>query len=873
MERPDESTREPVPSAQPASRPLRDWIPDGALRSSDAILDRFLSWIAARGLEPYPAQEEALLALMTGDHVVLSTPTGSGKSLVALGLHFKALCEGKRSFYTAPIKALVSEKFFALCEELGAENVGMLTGDASINWGAPVICCTAEVLANMAVRQGERADAPYVAMDEFHYYGDAERGSAWQIPLLALPRTQFLLMSATLGNTAPIEEAIEARTQRRVAHVHSDERPVPLDYEYAETPLHETIERLLGSGKAPIYVVAFTQRAAAEQAQALTSANVSTRERRSEIGAAIGGFRFDSPYGKDVKRILHHGIGLHHAGLLPKYRLLVEQLAQKGLLSVICGTDTLGVGVNIPIRTVLFSALSKYDGEKQALLRVRDFKQIAGRAGRRGFDTQGSVVAQAPEHVIENARARAKAAASGGRKKVVAKSPPKGFVSWTRDTFDKLIALPTEPLVSRFAVSHGLLVACLQRGIEEGARSFGYEHALALIEACHDDDARKRRHRRDAAALFRSLRASEIVRLERGRPARLAIDGELQRDFSLHHSLSLFAVEAIAALDPASESYALDVLSVVEAILEDPRAILYQQEKRAKDELVARLKAEGVDYEERMAKLEQVSWPKPNAEFLRAAFEHFALHHPWVREEQVRPKGIAREMVERHASFADSVRANQLARMEGVLLRYLSQVWNALSHNVPASALTDELRDLCEYVRATVTQVDSSLVKEWESLVAPGAAPSAPEPDFARERLPDILRDERALRARVRAECHRLLRALSRGEFEEAARCLRNGAVPDDAATAPADDDAFTPARIAAALEPYFAEYESISFEPRARAADKTLVRERARHFYEAYQTLLDERDDGHFQLELEVDLRDGVPPEGPIVALRGISA
>ncbi|MCA9510308.1 MAG: DUF3516 domain-containing protein [Myxococcales bacterium] len=868
----DDATR---PAARPR-RPLRDWIPDGALVDPDAILDRFLSWVDASGLAPYPAQEEALLALMTGDHVVLSTPTGSGKSLVALGLHFKALCEGKRSFYTAPIKALASEKFFALCDELGAENVGMLTGDASINWGAPVVCCTAEVLANMALRQGERADAPYVVMDEFHYYGDPERGVAWQVPLLALPRTRFLLMSATLGNTAPIEEAIERRTGRRVAHVHSDERPVPLDYEYAETPLHETIERLLGEGKAPIYAVAFTQRAAAEQAQALTSANVSTRERRAEIAAAIGGFRFDSPYGKDVRRILHHGIGLHHAGLLPKYRLLVEQLAQKGLLQVICGTDTLGVGVNVPIRTVLFTALSKYDGEKQALLRVRDFKQIAGRAGRRGFDVRGSVVAQAPEHVIENARARAKAEAAGGAKKrkLVAKSPPKGFVSWTRDTFDQLVAKPTEPLVSRFAVSHGMLVACLQRGIDEGARASGYEHLLALVDACHDDEARKRRHRRDAAARFRSLRAAEIVRLERGRPARVRIDADLQRDFSLHHTLSLFAVEAIGALDPSSADYALDVLSVVEAILEDPRAILYQLERRAKDELMARLRAEGAEYEERMAALEKVSWPKPNAEFLRAAFEHFALHHPWVRAEQVRPKGIAREMVERYASFADTVRANQLARMEGVLLRYLSQVWNALAHNVPAAAVTEELRDVREYLRATVTQVDSSLVKEWESLVAPGDAPQGDAAPM-RAREPDVLRDERALRARVRAECHRLVRALAHRDFEEAARCVRGGedAASESGGADAADAGGWTAERIADALAPFFAEYASLSFEPRARTADKTLLRERAPRLWDVHQTLVDDRGDEHWSCELEVDLRDGVPAEGPLIALRGIAA
>ena len=845
----------------PAPRPLRDWVPEGALHDPEAILDRFLGWVDSTGLEPYPAQQEALLELVTGSHVVLSTPTGSGKSLVALGMHFKALCEGRRCFYTAPIKALASEKFFALCDELGADSVGMLTGDASINWGAPVICCTAEVLANMAVRQGARADAPYVVMDEFHYYGDPERGAAWEIPLLALPKTQFLLMSATLGNTAPIEERLAQRSGRAVAHVHSDERPVPLDYEYAETPLHETIERLLGRGEAPIYLVCFTQRTAAEQAQALTSAKVSTREERAAVVAAIGGFRFDSPYGKDLSRILRHGIGIHHAGLLPKYRLLVEQLAQQGLLKVICGTDTLGVGVNVPIRTVLFTQLSKYDGQRQAVLTARDFKQISGRAGRRGFDERGSVVCQAPEHTIENARLASKAAAAGGAKqrKLVKRKPPKHFVAWNQATFEQLRDKQAEPLVSRFAVTPSLLIGCLQRGQEEDLPASGYCALLELIDLCHRDERAKRRLRRDAAVMFRSLRRAEILRLERGRPARVSIDSELQRDFSLHHSLSLFLIEAVVALDATSETFAFDVLSLVEAILENPRAILYQQERRAKDELVARLKAERVPYEERMTELEKVSWPKPNEELVHATFDLFRERHPWVRDEDIRPKGIAREMAEHYVGFDDFVKRNQLARMEGLLLRYLSQVWNALTHTVPPAAMNEELHDLAGYLRATITAVDSSLVREWESLVAPDAETQA-LPEAYRPREPEILRDERAFRARVRAECHRLVRALARGDYEQAALGVRE------------QDDPWTPERLEHELAAFYQDCDHIVFEPRARSADKTWIKQQAPRLWDVHQVLVDDRDENLWNLECEIDLRDGVPEEGPILTLRRIA-
>jgi len=840
---------------------LLDFAPEGARLSPDAILDRFLSWLARRRLVPYPAQEEALLELMGGRHVVLSTPTGSGKSLVALGLHFKAFCEGRRSFYTAPIKALVSEKFFDLCREFGPENVGMLTGDASINWAAPVVCCTAEVLANMALRQGERADAPYVVMDEFHYYADRDRGWAWQVPLLLLPTTRFLLMSATLGNTASIEERLRDFTNREVAHVHSEERPVPLDFEYRETPLLETVEDLLGTRRAPVYIVHFTQREAAEQAQGLTSARIVDREGRRAIAEAIGDFRFDTPYGSVVSRILRFGIGLHHAGLLPKYRLLVEQLAQRGLLRVICGTDTLGVGVNIPIRTVLFSKLSKFDGEKVGILSVRDFRQIAGRAGRKGFDERGSVVCQAPEHVIENRQAEAKQAASGRRKPVRRKSPPQGFVSWDAATFERLRWSPPETLESQFRVTHGMLVALLQRGEEQDLPGSGYRELAALIARCHEPARRRSWLRREAAILFRALRRAGVVvvrRAETGRGSLARVARDLQRDFGLHQTLSLYLVEAIAALDPGDESYAVSVLSIVESILENPRAILEAQVRFAKGELIARLKAEGVPYEERIERLAEVTWPRPDAEFIQATYEIFAENHPWVGSQSIHPKSIAREMVESASGFDEYVVRYGLQRFEGTLLRYLGQVHGTLARSVPESARSDEVEDAIAYLRALIARVDSSLVEEWESLVHPGAAPTS-EPTIPPTRRPVRL-DRRRFEARVRAEMHQLVRALANGDWVEAAACVRFD-----------PDDPWDAARFEAALAPFLAEHGRIVFDPPARASQMTLIRERGTRCWEVFQTLVDPDGEGLWHVEGEIELESEHLPEGPMVRLVGI--
>ena len=701
---------------------LADRIPPRGTSDPDEILSLFLDWVSSTGLTLYPAQEEALLEVMAGKHVILGTPTGSGKSLVALGLHFKAACEGKVSFYTSPIKALASEKFFSLCGELGPENVGMLTGDASINAEASVLCCTAEVLSNMALRRGPALEAPYVVMDEFHYYADKERGVAWQVPLLVLPGTQFLLMSATLGDTRAIAERLQRDTGREVAHVTSDERPVPLDYEYGETPLHETIEGLLAAKKSPIYVVNFTQRECAELAQSLTSVKIGTREEREEIRKVVAGIRLSTPYGKEFRRFLSFGIGVHHAGLLPKYRLLVEQLAQKGLLHVICGTDTLGVGVNIPIRTVLFTKLAKFDGTKVGLLSVREFKQISGRAGRRGFDDRGSVVAQAPEHIVEKRQAEKKSEVSGKRIRTV-RAPPKGEVFWTVETFQKLIARPPETLTSRFRLTHGMVLSLLQHDAADEGVARNFASLRDLIARCHEDDGVKRRLAKQAAVLVRSLYRAGIIGLAGERPYRVVVAEDLQWDFSLHQALSLFALSALGELDPASPTYAVDALTVVESILEDPDVILRRQVDRAKGRLVAKLKEEGVPYEERMARLEEVTHPKPLADFLYGAFNEFRAAHPWTVGSDVSPKSIGREMFETFAGFSDYVKSYGIERSEGVLLRYLSQLYKTLDQTVPEAAKTDELWDVLGYFRSLVGETDASLLEEWREAAPPGAYP------------------------------------------------------------------------------------------------------------------------------------------------------
>jgi superfamily II RNA helicase len=835
-------------------------IPEGEPPDADTILDLFLGWVVDRGIEPYAEQEEAFLELMTGRHVVLATPTGSGKSLVAQALHFKALCEGRRSFYTSPIKALASEKFFEWCDAFGPENVGMLTGDASVNADAPILCCTAEVLSNMALRQGAELDAPYVVMDEFHYYDDPDRGVAWQVPLLELPRTQFLLMSATVGNTAVIEAYLQQRSGRETVYVGSDVRPVPLEYEYRETPLHETLANLVEQDRAPVYVVSFTQRECGERAQALTSANLASREERRAVAEAVVDFRFDTAYGKELQRFLRFGVAVHHAGLLPRYRLLVEKLAQQGLLKVICGTDTLGVGVNVPIRTVVFTALSKYDGEKVGVLRVREFKQISGRAGRKGFDDRGFVVCQAPEHVIENRKLAAKA--GPGKKAPKKVQAPRGFVPWTRDTFEALRDKPPEMLRSRFRLGHGMLVNVLQREEDAGPGSNGFRALVALIDRSHESDKAKARLRRRAAVLFRALRQADIVQTVYDTEAgcrRARVSPSLQIDFNLHRTLSLYLVEALQGLDPESPAYALEVLGLAEAIQEDPTVLLRAQQSRAKGELVARLKAERVPYEERMEKLEEVTWPRPEAEFIEATFRLFRDAHPWVGDARVSPKGIAREMVEGYRDFGDFVKEYGVARSEGLLLRYLSQVHNTLVQNVPEDAKTESVYDVVAFLRTTLQRVDSSLVDAWETLVDPGVSAArkagAPEPPRF-----DLASRPKVLAARVRAELHGFVHDLTAGAFDAAAERLR-----------PDPDAPWSGERLADALAPFLDEYDRIDFTPRARQSHQTRLEQTEPRRWSFSQVLCDPQQDDLWALIGEVDLTRDRDPEGPLITLTRI--
>ncbi|GEP42500.1 DEAD/DEAH box helicase [Brevifollis gellanilyticus] len=834
--------------------PLLRRLPATQSCSSDELLSRFLDYVTEKKLTLYPAQEESILELFEDKNVILATPTGSGKSLVATAMHFRSLAMGRKSIYTCPIKALVNEKFLALCRDFGPENVGMATGDATVNRDAPILCCTAEILANYALRDGERAPFREVIMDEFHYYSDPERGVAWQVPLLTMNKARFLLISATLGSTEFFQKEVTRLTGHETTLISGSERPVPLEFSYVETSVDVTLQELVAANKAPIYLVHFTQNDAAQAAQDLMSLNFCSTAEKAEIKEAMQGAKFTSPYAKEVRKYLQHGVGIHHAGLLPKYRVLVEKLAQRGLLKVICGTDTLGVGVNVPIRTVVLTKLSKYSGQKVATLTARDFHQITGRAGRRGFDDIGYVVAQAPEHVVENAKLEAKAGGDPKKlRKMVKKKPPEGFVGWSEDTFKRLQTAKPEPLISRFQVSHGLLLNVLSRS-DDGCRAM-----MKLIRDSHETAAAKKLHRKRAWQLFRALIDRKIVEIlplaQRSGGTKLRLNVTLQDDFSLNHGLSLYLIDALALIDPESPSYAPDVMTLCESILENPDIILRRQLDKIKTEAMNTMKAEGIPFEERIAKLEELEYPKPCRDFIYNTFNDFAAEHPWVGQENIRPKSIAREMFENFRSFADYIHDYDLHRSEGVLLRHLSSVYKVLAQTVPDTAKTEPVQEMEAWLAGLLRGTDSSLLDEWERLRDPNYQPDELEEKPAE--APDITRNKREFTALIRTEIFRFLKPLSTEHYAAAVSTVKSS---------------FTADSLAALMDPYYADHDRIRLDNEARNGRHTYVGpSEDNSSWRICQVLIDPEEMNDWQAEFSVDLAQAREDGKPTLVLKTV--
>lgn len=882
----------PMKQHQHLSYPLLNLIsqnPDLDDKNENKVLELFLSYVESTGISLYQAQEEAILELMVSHNVILNTPTGSGKSMVALFMHFFSMLRKRRSIYTAPIKALVNEKFLSLCHLFGPDQVGLLTGDASVNSTAPIICCTAEILSNMALRSFENTEVHDVIIDEFHYFSDRDRGTAWQVPLLTLPHCRFLLMSATMGESEHFEKALTKLTNASTITITSTERPVPLEFRYEELPLEYVLESLVIGNKSPVYLVHFTQNECATTAQGLLSVNYTSKEEKQQINKMLEGQDFRTPYGKELKRLLLHGLGIHHAGLLPKYRVLIEKLAKLGLLKIICGTDTLGVGVNIPIRTVLMTKMCKFDGEKSTLLSVRDFHQIAGRAGRRGYDEQGTVIVLAPAHVIENKKKEEKSKKnSGGKNKklVKAKPPEKGYVPWDKVIYERILNSQAEALKSSFKVSHGMLLNVLGSP-NNSMKVSGLRRMKRLIESTFETEASKKRLKQEAFVLFQSLVYQKIIEFipknERVKEADfLRVNLDLQEDFSLLNPLSLYLLDTLDKIDPYLEDYTLRVLTLVESIIENPKIILKRQVDKLKHELMLQLKSEGVEFEERVAKLEEVDYPKPLKDFIYDTFNEFSKNHPWVGNEHIRPKSIAREMMENFYSFNDYIYEYGLERSEGVLLRHLMEVYKVLNQTIPEKLKNEKVMDMISYIESLIREVDSGILDEWNNLKDPASYLEKIEKLKEKEEMEaknlkasGILADLKVFESLVRNAVFHVVKALANNQLERVLESLDIDLDNEKENKNESENKIiWTKEKLESLLGTYYEEFEDITTTTEARSKKHTLIQRNGdgkQKQWEVRQKILDTSGESDYYLVFKVNLERSKKLGRPCLILQGL--
>jgi hypothetical protein len=493
-------------------------------------------------------------------------------------------------------------------------------------------------------------------------------------------------------------------------------------------------------------------------------------------------------------------------------------------------------------------------------MRVREFRQIAGRAGRAGYDTEGYVVVQAPEHTIENARRLAKAGDDPVRiKRVQRVRPPEGFVVWTEQTFDKLTTAEPEPLQSRMKVDNAMILNVVARPGDAVA---------ALSHLLRDNDealAGRARLCRRAIRLGRSLLDSGVlIRLPEpdrdGRRVALTVD--LPEDFALNQPLAHFALAALDVLDAVAPTHSLDVVSVVESVLESPRPVLMAQQFEARGEAVAEMKADGLDYEERMAQLEEVTWPQPLAELLGAAFEIYRQTHPWLPEDALAPKSVVREMWEQGMGFGDLVSRYGLARSEGVVLRYLSDAYRTLRQTVPDAHRSPELDEVVEWLGETVRQTDSSLLDEWEALTHPSdvaaVAQTVSHHDAGPRPARPVTANERAFRAMVRGLLFRRVLLAARDDVAGLAALEPDGPMGRE------DWDA--------ALGAYWDEHDGIGTDADARGPAflridaRPASRDEPRRWL-VTQTLADPAGDHDWVIEATVDLDASDEAGEPVLA------
>jgi hypothetical protein len=707
--------------------------------AADLELEFYERFFIDRGLEPYPVQERAIERIFRGESVLVTVPTGTGKTLMAkAGIH-KALREGKRAIYTTPLRALTEEKFRELVEDFGEPNVGFATGDYRVRPEAPVQVLVAEILWNRIF--GDRAVAPaeIVIMDEGHYFNEPERGYVWEQSIIALdPRAQLVILSATVGEADAFCQWVYLCRRVPMALVESFDRRVPLRHDFRELYLLDLVRELVAAGDVPAIIFTFSREQCFERARLLKSCpRFTTDEERVRIGELSSGVLLDRGFAKDLWPLLQHGIGVHHAGILPRYKQLVERLTLERLLKIVVSTETISAGINLPARCVVFPELRKHIQGKSRLLTSAEYHQMSGRAGRPQFDSEGLAVTLAPEEVVHDIREEQRAAKKGRfsvdeerlRRSAYARARSdaqrRGDVTWDPEAHTRLVRGQPAPLRSqtRITAEQILAIGLPDLTVEQlpGEALTGEEPALpepelpasmkldivAVIDHLLLEPRQRVQAQKRLAQVTANLRALEIID-ERGVQQRGEVVGQLRGVDGLFVYHCLMTRDLDHAQCRALCEYLLDHDAIHKQLTRKEREqrkewIRNRLRERRREEPQLTWEDVEAEYEERFPR-ELTPVEQAHAELL-ARLPHPELHGGKVA------KAIWAEMDDGGLSFMEMVEKHTLQAEEGNLFTYLARVMKT-GRMLAAATGVGHFASIEAAVRRRLAEVDSRVLEE-----------------------------------------------------------------------------------------------------------------------------------------------------------------
>ncbi len=704
-----------------------------------AFVDRFL-W--SRGLEPYAVQEQAIAQIIAGKSVLVTVPTGTGKTVMAKAGIYAAFERGRTAVYTTPLRALTEEKYRELCDDFGAGNVGMATGDFKINREAPIQVEVAEILWNRIVSDKNVSPADVVIMDEGHYFNDQERGYVWEQSIIGLdPRSQLVVLSATVGHPERFCHWVELTRRQPMGLVESRERRVPLVHEFREEFLIETVKDLAHRGDVPAIVFVFGRELCFEVARLIKSARrFTTDEERARIEKLCDETLLPAGVAKELKPLLAHGIGIHHAGILPRYKQLVEQLTLERLVKFVVCTETIAAGINLPARTVVFPSLRKYIQKQPRLVTAAEYHQMSGRAGRPQFDDKGLAITLAPEDVVSDLRKELKDSArrpaydeSKVRKSVYNRARSdaqrKGEVCWTPDDHAALVSGEPAELKSKTKITAEQVLAIglpdltttvlpgvqlidpskmVAKEVDEVEASLPPSMRLDIVTVIDNlllPDYDRRGHHKLLAQLVANMRALEILD-EHGKQ----IAGHMIRELQGVDGVFVYWVLFHEQLDYVDVRALLEYLvdhDVVQRILDR------KEEDKKREWCRTRLR------ELRMEN-PQVAWEDVEAEWdaanprvlsrIEEIHQRFSalVPHPELHGGK-KQKTVWATMEDANLGFLDLVEREGMHHEEGSLFTYLVRVMNFAKKLGEASQLS-QFEEIAEKIKACLARVDERMI-------------------------------------------------------------------------------------------------------------------------------------------------------------------